>query len=179
MVITDNSEVDADELNHGRKTLQESISELKLRLSKKDIIERNNQRIKELETQLKNQSEELALLEGIEFTITAFSKARIEAVECKINRMFKIVKFKMFEQQINGGEVETCEAMADGKPFSTQNNAMKINMGLDIINAICEFEGTTAPIIVDNAESVNRLIDTKSQLIRLVVTEDESLVINN
>ena len=50
---------------------------------------------------------------------------------------------------------------------------MKINMGIDIINAICKYVGITAPIIVDNAESVNEIIPTQSQLIRLVVSDKE------
>ena len=131
----------------------------------------------ELENELRKQSEELARLEGVEFTIQQFSKARINAIEDKVNTMFRFVKFKMFDTQINGGEVETCEAVADGKPYSTQNNAMCINMGLDIINAICVSEGISAPIFVDNAEGVIDLEPTASQLIRLVVTKDKSLVI--
>lgn len=85
----------------------------------------------------------------------AFSKAKVEAVENRINGLFSLVRFKMFEQQINGGEVETCEATVNGVPYSDLNNAMKINAGLDIINAICKSEGVTAPIFIDNAESVN------------------------
>jgi len=100
-------------------------------------------------------------------------------VERKINGMFSIVKFKMFDTLINGGEVETCEAMVNGVPFSDLNNAMKINSGLDIINAICSFERITAPVFIDNAEAVNELLPTRSQMIRLVVTKDESLIIEN
>ena len=84
--------------------------------------------------------------------------------------MFSIVKFKMYEQQINGGEIETCEAIVGGVPFSDLNDAGKINAGLDIINAICGF-------VIDNAESVNELLPTKSQKIRLVVSKDKELVI--
>lgn len=83
----------------------------------------------------------------------------------------------MFEQQINGGEIETCEAVVNGVPFSGQNNAMRINMGLDIINAICKFEGITAPIFVDNSESINDILPVNSQMIRLVVTRDKELTI--
>ena len=91
--------------------------------------------------------------------------------------MFKLVSFKMFEKQINGGEVETCEAMVSGVPYSSLNHAMKINAGLDIINAICKFEGITAPIFTDNAESINELLPTQSQIIRLVVSDDDELTI--
>ena len=54
---------------------------------------------------------------------------------------------------------------------------MKINAGLDIINAICKFEGITVPIFTDNAESINELLPTQSQIIRLVVSEDDKLTI--
>lgn len=166
---------DTTELTEQKKSIMSEIDIIKAKLTKKETIERNNQRIQELETQLRNQSEELAQLEGIEFTMAAFSKARIEAVESRINGLFSLVRFKMFEQQINGGEVETCEATVNGVPYSDLNNAMTINAGLDIINAICKSEGVTAPIFIDNAESVNELLHTQSQMIRLVVTDDETL----
>ena len=67
--------------------------------------------------------------------------------------------------------------MVDGTPYSDLNDAAKINAGLDIINAICKFEDVYVPIFCDNAESVNELLPTQSQMIRLVVTEDEKLVI--
>lgn len=165
------------ELTEQKKSLVSQIDEIKARLAKKDTIERNNQRIAELETQLRNQSDELAHLEGIEFTMAAFAKARINAVESRINGLFSLVRFKMFETQINGGEVETCEATVNGVPFSDLNNAMTINAGLDIINAICKSEGVVAPIFIDNAESVNELLHTQSQMIRLVVTDDETIKI--
>ena len=166
---------DTAELNEQKKSITDEIDTIKAKLAKKETIERNEARIKELEKQLREQSEELAQLEGIEFTMAAFSKARIEAVENRINGLFSIVKFKMFEQQINGGEVETCEATVNGVPYSDLNNAMTINAGLDIINAICKSEGITAPIFIDNAEAVNELLPTQSQMIRLVVTDDEAL----
>lgn len=168
---------DTAELSEKKRQYAADIDEMKAKLAKRDTINRTNQRISELETQLRNQSDELSGLEGTEFTMAAFSKARIEAVESRINHLFSIVRFKMFETQINGGEVETCEATVDGVPYSDLNNAMKINAGLDIINAICKSEGVTAPIFIDNAESINELMPTESQMIRLVVTEDDTLII--
>ncbi len=168
---------DTAELSERKRQYTADIDEMKAKLAKRDTINRTNQRISELETQLRNQSDELSGLEGIEFTMAAFSKARIEAVESRINHLFSIVRFKMFETQINGGEVEACEATVDGVPYSDLNNAMKINAGLDIINAICKSEGVTAPIFIDNAESINELMPTESQMIRLVVTEDDTLIV--
>lgn len=168
---------DTEDLTERKKQYANSIDEIKAKLAKRETIDRTNKRIEELETQLRNQSNELAELEGIEFTMQAFSKARVGMVESRINGLFSIVKFKMFETQINGGEVETCEAMVGGVPYADLNNAMRINAGLDIINAICKAKGVVAPIFIDNAESINELMHTESQMIRLVVTDDEALVI--
>ena len=167
------------ELKEQCRQIDNEIDALKSTLLNKDIIERNNARIAELEKQLRAGSEELAELEGIEFTIAEFAKARIEAVDKRINGMFSLVKFKMYEKQINGGEMETCIATVDGIPYPDLNTGKRIAAGLDIINAICRFEGITAPIVLDNCESVNKLPDTASQQIRLVVTLDERLVISN
>lgn len=160
-----------------KSEILESIDIIKERLAKRALIERNNERISELEKQLKTQSEEYAQLERIEFTMAAFAKAKIESIEKKINGMFRFVKFKMFEQQINGGEVETCEAMVNGIPYSSLNNAMTYIAGLDIINAISHFEGISAPIIIDNAESINEFPKMDTQMILLKVTTDSNLTI--
>lgn len=138
-------------------------------LRNRDIIAAAKKRIHELEDEYKSSQDELARLEGIEFTIQQFCKTRIEHVESRINGMFKLVRFKMYEQQINGGEIETCEATVDGVPFSDLNNAMKINAGLDIINAICRANGIVAPIFIDNRESVSDIVSTQSQIINLIV----------
>lgn len=164
-------------LKDKKASILAEIDGIKEKLNSRETAKRNQERISELETRLRTLSDELANYEKMEFTIQNFSKARIEAVERKINGMFKLVSFKMFDKQINGGEVETCEAMVCGVPYSSLNHAMKINAGLDIINAICKFEGITAPIFTDNAESINELLPTQSQIIRLVVSEDDKLTI--
>lgn len=162
-------------LKKQKAALSEEISTLTINLSKKDQIARNNERIAELEKQLREQSDELAALEKIEFTIAEYTKTRIEALESKIAGLFRHVRFKMYTQQINGGEAETCEAQVNGVPYSDLNHAAKINAGLDIIDAICKFEDISAPVFVDNAEAVNDLLAIGSQIIRLVVSEDPVL----
>ena len=154
------------------------IDNIKAELAKEEYVKAAKDRLAELEKQLRIQSEELAQLEATEDTMMEFAKERVKLVEDKINSMFTMVKFKMFDTQINGGVVETCEAVVDGVPYSTQNDAMVINIGIDIINAICRSENISAPIFVDNAESINSILPTPSQLIRLVVTDDEQLKIN-
>ena len=160
---------DTSDLQDKKRLEQDYINGNKMWLKDRDIIANANKRIAELEKEYKESQSELARLEGIEFNIQQFCKARIEHVENRINGMFSIVKFKMYEQQINGGEIETCEATVNGVPFSDLNNAMQLNAGLDIINAICRANGIVAPIFIDNRESVSEIISTTAQIVNLVV----------
>jgi len=130
-----------------------------------------------LESEGKNLAQQIADLEKEEFIIEQFMKKKITTIENKINSMFKHVKFKMYEQLINGGEEETCIALIDGVPFSDANHSAQINAGIDIINTFSKHLDVTAPIIIDNAEAINEIIPTESQLIRLLVTDDKTLKI--
>ncbi|EXQ65605.1 hypothetical protein V760_02867, partial [Staphylococcus aureus F23613] len=46
-------------------------------------------------------------------------------------------------------------------------------VGLDIINTLSKHFKVTAPIFIDNAESVTELIKTESQQIQLIVNEQD------
>lgn len=169
---------DTSEIEEAIELLKNSIDEIKGKLALKTVINSSTERIKNLSSELKASNLELARLEGIEFTINNFNKAKMSIVESRVNSLFSIVKFRMFDTQINGGEIETCEEIVDGIPFNgALNNAMRVNAGLDIINAICKHIGIYAPIFFDNAESVNEFIPTESQVIKLVVTKNKSLII--
>jgi DNA repair exonuclease SbcCD ATPase subunit len=160
---------DTDFLTDGKNLLLDGIEDERKRLAKRDTIAATLKRIEELEKELKKNNEALTELEGIEFNILEFGKAKVAMVEGKINSLFSIVKFKMYERQINGGEVETCECMMHGTPYSVLSNSEKINAGLDIINAICRANEVHAPIFIDNRESATDIIDVDSQVINLIV----------
>ena len=170
---------DTSEIEEAIELLKNSIDEIKGKLALRTVIDNSTERIRNLSGELKASNRELARLEGIEFTINNFNKTKMTIVEERVNSLFSIVKFRMFDTQINGGEIETCEEIVDGIPFNgALNNAMRVNAGLDIINAICKHIGIYAPIFFDNAESVNEFIPTESQVIKLVVTKDKNLKIN-
>lgn len=157
------------DLSERKRAIEDNIRNNKVWLADRERIANNNKRIAELEKEYTESQAQLAELEGVEYNIQQFSKARIEQVESRINGMFNLVKFKMFEQQINGGEIETCEATVNGVPFSDLNDAMKINAGLDIINAISRANGIVAPIFIDNRESVCEIVSGLAQIVNLIV----------
>ena len=165
--------VDNLELVEKRKSLVSEIDEIKSKLQNETQINSVNQRIESLQKEESALAQQIANVEKTQFVIENFNKLKIDTLEQKINSKFKFVNFKMFETQINGGEVECCDCLIDGVPFSDANTASKINAGLDIINTLCEFYQVTAPIFIDNRESIVKLIDIESQIVNLIVSEDD------
>lgn len=109
--------------------------------------------------------------------VEEFIRTKVSVLESRINDKFTITKFKLFETQINGGLTETCEAVFNGVPYSGGlNNAMRINVGMDIINTLSSLYGMSAPVFVDNAESVTSLRPIRSQVIQLVVKDGQKLL---
>ncbi len=174
--------IDAPELadlKMQKTTLKSKIDELHAILNLRDHIDKGKRRISELEHQQQKLAQEVARLEKIEFTIQNFERAKVEAIEKKVNAMFEITRWKLFEQQVNGQEVPTCKATHKEVPYADLNSAAKANVGLDIINTLSKYYEVTAPIFFDNREGVNHLLETPSQLINLIVTKDPELIIEN
>ena len=162
-----------DSLKWERESLLAELQTLRDLLKDRDTISANNKRIMELSEQQRAMNNEIAELEGMQFKIAELKHALVDKVEEKINSLFSIVKFKMYEELLNGGEAETCEALVNGVPYSTNlNTAARINAGIDIINAISKHYCAYAPIWVDNRESITELIPTESQVINLVKDEN-------
>ncbi len=143
-------------------------------LYKYEVIEKSNSRRSELLEIEKDLNEELLSIEKDEFMIDNYNNKSIDLLEKKLNSKFELVSFKLFNKLVNGALEPTCEALVEGVPYRTNlNNGARINAGLDIINTLIDFYGFNAPIFIDNNESVTKLIDTKSQIISLFVSEDD------
>ncbi len=142
------------------------------------LAEQQYKRIAELEETEKHLAAEFEELEKGIYLCEVFIKTKVSALNDRINEKFKNVRFRLFQEQINGGLKEDCEVMiptADGRmvPYSFANNAARINAGLEIIGILSEHWGLKMPVFVDNAESVTKLLETNTQTIRLVVSESD------
>jgi exonuclease SbcC len=168
--------VDDAQLKEDRLILISEIDGIKTKLRNEAQIATVNERIQTLRNQETTLAQEIANVEKIQFLIERFEKDKMTAIEENVNSKFRIVKFKMFEDQVNGGESPACEIYVNGVPFSDANTASKINAGIDIISTLSKFYQVSAPIFIDGAESIHDIMETESQLIRLVVSEpDKSL----
>ncbi len=152
--------------------IRAEMDELKKKLTVTEQREQAETRITELKSQETDLARQLDKWERMESLIEKFTKVKIDALTDRINSLFRIVRFKMFNYLQNGGVEETCQATVDGVPYSDLNTASRINAGIDIINVLSEHYGVRAPIVADNRESVTSLMDTSSQVINLFVRED-------
>lgn len=166
---------DMTEIQNRKANIAEQINNIDKKLNERVTQERTKIRIKELEKEEEDISHKIQELEAQQFQIEEFTKVKIELLENAINSRFEIVKFRLFDTQINGGLVECCDTLVNGVPYADVNNAHKILAGLDIINTLSKFYKITAPIFIDNRESINQLWHTDAQVISLIVTEDPTL----
>lgn len=147
-------------------------SEINADLAKIANVVNIKKRIEQLVEQEEHLANEYQKLSEQTFTIDQFIRTKVSMLEERINNKFKVARFNLFNEQINGGLEECCEVTVNGVTYTGGlNNAMRINVGLDIINTLSSHYETSAPIFIDNAESVTQLIDVDAQVIELIVSE--------
>lgn len=166
---------DTTEIQNKKSNIIEQINNIDKKLNERDSQEKAKKRIEELESEEEELSNKVLALEEQQFQIEEFTRTKIELLENTINSNFEIVNFRLFKTQINGGIEECCDTLVNGVPYSDVNNAHKIIAGLDIIKTLSKFYNTSAPIFIDNRESINNLCTINAQIISLIVTTDSSL----
>lgn len=170
-VVSDNAELEAK-----KSILKDEIAEIAGKILAADNS-KVKERIAELEAEQKEVGQKIANQEMMIDLVEDFIRTKMNMISEKINEMFKIVSFKMFAEQINGGIKETCECTVNGVPLSSLNNGHRIVAGLDIIHSLSNLYGVSCPIFVDNAESINdfNVPEMDAQMIYLTVTDDKEL----
>ena len=159
--------------------VQFDINKLMAIIGKESLLEYSKKRVEELREDAKNAAECLEAIEKMLFLMDEYSRYKTRFVEESINGLFRIARFRLFREQANGGVEDRCDVVYDGIPYISVNNGMKINLGIDIINTLGVAYGVRVPLFVDNAESVTKLEACGSQIIRLVVSEnDKELRVN-
>lgn len=174
--------IDDDNSDHSEKIAELEIKisdnktermKLEQELNKFAEIKRIEARISELEAKQTELSEEKMKLDEASYLMDEFIKAKVNMLEDVINSRFKLARFKMFNVMINGNIEECCETTYKGVPYRSMNNAARINVGLDIINALTSYFKVNAPVFIDNAEAVTEFVPVNSQTIKLIVDESE------
>ena len=174
--------IDEDNSDHSEEIAELEIKisanktermKLEQELNKFAEIKRVDIRVSELETKQAELSDEKMKLDEASYLMDEFVKAKVNMLEESINARFKLARFKMFNVMLNGNVEECCETTYKGVPYRSMNNAARINVGLDIINALTSYYKVNAPVFIDNAEAVTEFVPVNSQTIKLIVDESE------
>ena len=134
-----------------------------------ELIEKAKQDKESYQNQLDELDEQLDLA-------NEYNKKSCHLLEENVNGHFSYVKWSMFTQDLDGNMKPYCECYHDGVPYSRLNGAAKVNAGIDIANTFSRFYQVSAPMVLDECESVNDPIYSgDQQQIRLKVTTDDKL----
>jgi hypothetical protein len=163
---------DSGKIKEEIATLQVQLSAAKEKADRFVRREAGEKRIKDLMAQEKTLAGELERIERELYLCDVFIKTKVSLLTSKINEKFEVVRFKLFHENINGGIEPCCEITVGGVPFNSGlNNAARINAGLDVIRTLQKHYGVFPPVIIDNRESVTRIVDMPCQVISLIVSE--------
>mgnify|MGYP001860739684 FL=1 len=171
----DNTEAEAR-----RDAIRNEISDIEAQIKAADNT-KVKERIAELEAEQKSIGQRIAEQEQMIDLTESFIRAKMNMISEKTNEKFKVVRFSLFENQINGGLKETCECTVNGVPYSSLNNGHRIIAGLDIIRSLSELYGVSAPVFIDNSEAIStgNFPDMDTQIIHLIVTDDKELTVES
>ena len=143
-------------------------------LAKEQTLIDTRRRIAELQAEQRTAAAEVEQMDRIIAMCEEFTRYRVQAITESVNSKFRLTRWRLFTEQVNGGLADCCEPMdMNGSTFESTNNAMQINIGMDIIDTLSAHFGRRVPLFVDNAESVTHLQPIGSQVVRLVVSEQD------
>ena len=129
--------------------------------------------IRRLDEEARTLAQQLSDADRDEDTMRRYTRARIEALEQRVNSLFRTVRFRLFEYTNEGGEVDTCVPLVgdDGVPYPVANTAAQVWAGLEIIRVLQQHAGVSVPVFVDGAERVTHFPRMDHQAILLRVVE--------
>lgn len=155
-------------------TLQAEVEALNGELAKEAVLAFARRRSDELREEARKAAAALDEVDRMLFLCEEFARHKVRYVEDVINSRFQLIRWKLYDQQVNGGLADCCEATVNGVPYAALNNGGRINAGLDVIDALSSYYGVGVPLFIDNAESVTRLLPMDGQVIRLVVSKTDT-----
>lgn len=153
------------------KALSEEIEAISGTVAKESVLASTMQRMDQLREDARAAAEKMEAIDAQLYLCDEFTRYKAKFTDDSINSKFRLVSFRLFQEQINGGLAECCDPMVGGVPYGSLNNGARINAGLDVISTLSEHYSVAAPLFVDNAESVTALTPVGTQVIRLVVSE--------
>lgn len=171
-----NKQAERDRLESEYKTITSKILENDAALAKEQTLADTRRRVTELQEEQRRAAAEVEEMDRMIELCEEFARFRVQSVEQSVNSKFRLARFRLFTEQINGGLADCCDVVVNGVPYADLNSAMQINVGLDIIETLSQHYDRRVPLFIDNAESVTKLQEISAQVVRLAVSaEDKEL----
>lgn len=172
------------ELKSQETALRQQLAECESQIAKSDTAA-DEQRLEELKQTRIDSEQNKANAEKILDLLDELDKAKNEALTEAVNSHFGLAKWQLFTYTKSGGYKSCCIPTVDGKSILTtmSNKGNRILGRADICNSIQKISGISAPIILDDSESLDEENQKKvaemvdSQLIMLIVNDSEKLEI--
>ena len=170
---------DTQEIDAEIERLQSNLEDAEKRKSAMSQIESIDKRIEELQAEQKDLAVLIEKYDRHIYLCEEYTKARVSMLEGLVADKFAPYSFKMFDVQINGGISDTCELLMKGKPYSALSTGEKIAAGLHVIDVLSDHCGISAPVFIDNAESLTLPVktDQMQQIFLKAVDGQENLVV--
>lgn len=182
LIPADDHSAEKAELAARETAAKEKLAKCREELAKIEANKKLQERIEQLKEEQLDCGQKVADQEQIVYLLEEFTKTKMDLLSNVINGHFDKVRFRLFTEQINGGMKETCTMQINTNgsyvDYSDANNAAKIIGGLDVIKALSNLYGVTAPIFLDNAEAIDsyNTPEIDAQLILLEVSNDKNLM---
>ncbi len=157
--------------------IEPKIREAKEKYGRFERRESGEARINELKAEEKKLAQEFEEMEKLLFLIEIFIKTKVSRLNDKINSKFEIVRFRLFNQLVNGGIEECCVFTVNGVPYDGGlNAAARTQGGLDIIRTLQKHYGIAPAVFIDNRESCTEIPPMDCQIVNLIVSpKDKTL----
>ena len=163
---------DNEALLNMKRGLLDEIEISSKKLGMKDEYDKQVEKIKALQEELKNNSIELAKLEGKLAKVKEYEEEKAKIISDRVNGKFEYVQIEMSETNKSGDIVPAC-VIKDNKGVNAlvTNNASRVLCGIDIAIAFQNFYGLSLPLFIDDYElfSEDNQPDVDRQVIRLIV----------
>lgn len=170
--------VDHSGLLNMRKQLSEEVEELAKKIGVKDTFNKQQDKIQELQKELKSNIVEKARIEGLVDKVSQFEREKASIISDRVNGKFDYISVKMTDINKSGEIVDTCVVLDNkGVSYNVTNTASKMLCGIDIARTFCKFYGINLPLFIDNGERINKenIPHLECQSVLLCVSEDKNL----
>ena len=153
--------------------LEAEMDGLRTELSRESILADAQSRMEKYEGERRAAGAELSRLDGLLYLSDAFTRYKSERITGAVNALFERTRFRLFTQQVNGGQGECCDPLWEGRPYGTISDGERAKTGLDVINSLMRAYDLRLPVFIDKAGEITGIPKLGTQTIIMKALEGQ------